>query len=65
MVFESHSSDEYLNWQLQHNGEYLGPIIAGIYTKIKNGEFEVASDFERIVGRKHKTTDEIFRELSK
>ncbi len=65
LVFKSLSKEEYLKWQLQHNGEYLGPIIAGIYSKIKNGEFEVTSDFEKIVGRKHKTTDELFKEYSK
>ncbi len=65
LVFESLGAEEYLKWQLQHNGEYLGPIIAGIYTKIKNSEFEVTSNFENIVGRKHKTTKEIFEEYSK
>ncbi len=65
LVFESVSTEEYMDWQLQHNGEYLGPIIAGIYTKIKNNEFEVLSDFEKVIGRKHKTIAEIFEEFSK
>jgi NAD(P)H dehydrogenase (quinone) len=65
LVFESVSTEEYMDWQLQHNGEYLGPIIAGIYTKIKNNEFEVPSDFEKVIGRKHKTIAEIFEEYTK
>jgi NAD(P)H dehydrogenase (quinone) len=62
LVFESQSTEEYLAWQQKHNGEFLGSVIAGIYTKIRNGEFELPSDFEQIVGRKHKTIAQIIQE---
>jgi len=62
LIFKSQSTEEYLAWQQKHNGEFLGSIIAGIYTKIRNGEFELSSDFEQIVGRKHKTIAQIIQE---
>ena len=65
LVFESMSIADYLTWQQKHNGEFLGAVIAGIYTKIRNNEFEHISDFKTIVGREHKTTSEIFFELSR
>jgi len=61
LTYKSISHEAYLNWQIKHNGEFLGPIIAGIYQKIKNGEFEIESDFEKIVGRKHKSIPEIIK----
>jgi len=62
LIYESVNPDEYLAWQKIHNGNFLGSIIAGIYTKIRNGEFNVESDFEKIVGRKHKAINEILSE---
>lgn len=65
LIYESMSPEDYLILQQKHNGDFLGSVIAGIYQKIRNNEFELESDFEKILGRKHKTMDEIFRELSK
>lgn len=65
LVYESMTNKDYLSWQQKHNGDFLGSIIAGIYQKIRNNEFEIDSDFEKIVGRKHKTMDEILKEYSK
>jgi len=63
LVYESQTIEEYLAWQKMHNGEFLGPVIAGIYSKIRNGEFNLASDYEKVVGRKHKLISEIFKDL--
>jgi len=65
LTYKSLTQEEYLIWQQKHNGEFLGSIIAGIYQKIRNGEFEIESDFENITGRKHKTIAEIFSEFKK
>jgi NAD(P)H dehydrogenase (quinone) len=65
LVFESLSTEDYLKWQQKHNGEFLGSIIAGIYQKIRNDEFNLESDFEKVTGRKHKSTSEIFMEYTK
>lgn len=63
LVYESLSIENYLKWQQKHNGEFLGSVIAGIYTKIKNREFNLESDYVKVVGRKHKTMAEIFKEF--
>lgn len=63
LVFESQTPEEYQIWQKELNGEIYGAIIAGIYHKIRNDEFEFESDFEKIVGRKHKTIAEIFNDF--
>jgi len=62
LVFESLTPEEYLAWQQKHNGEFLGSIIAGIYKKIRNNEFNMESDFEKVTGRKHKSLELILRE---
>ncbi|MFC2103912.1 NAD(P)H-binding protein [Bacteroidota bacterium] len=62
LVYESLTPEEYLVWQQKHNGDFLGPVIAGIYQKIRNSEFELKSDFKKVVGRNHKSTAEIFRD---
>lgn len=63
LVYETMSVDAYLKFQQKINGEFLGSIIAGIYTKIRNGEFEIESDFEVAAGRKHISWDEYFEQL--
>jgi NAD(P)H dehydrogenase (quinone) len=63
LVFENVSPEKYLEMQKEMNGEFLGPIIAGIYTKINNGEFEMESDYFNAAGREHVRWDEFFEEL--
>ena len=65
-----------LNWSIGRNGlfiepdvEYIedykkdGTVIAGIYTKIRNGGFNIVSDFEKASGRKHSSLDIYFESL--
>ena len=35
-------------------GEFLGTVVAGIYSSMRNGAYEVASDFDKAAGRSHK-----------
>jgi NAD(P)H dehydrogenase (quinone) len=60
LAFRDMPVDSYLNFQEETNGPFLGPIIAGIYTKIRNGEFNVESHYEEACGRKHIGWDEYF-----
>ncbi len=64
LVYESQSPHDYMAWQIKNNGDFLGSVIAGIYIKIRNNEFNVDSDFEHITKRKHKSIAEIFTEYS-
>ena len=63
LIFENMTPDAYLELQRKINGEFLGPIIAGIYTKIRNGEFHLKSDYEKATGRKHISWREYFRNI--
>jgi len=60
LIYEEVTHEEYLTFQQKVNGEFLGMVIAGIYAKIKNGEFNIKSDFEVAAGRKHISWDEYF-----
>lgn len=63
LVYEEMSPEAYLALQKEINGEFLGTIIAGIYTKIRNGEFDVPSQFPPAAGRAHQTWEEYFNSL--
>lgn len=63
LEFKNMEVDEYLKFQQKVNGEFMGSVIAGIYTKIRNGEFEIESDFEAAAGRKHIVWDKFFNNI--
>jgi len=63
LYFEDMSPADYLNLQLKNNGEFLGPIIAGIYAKIRQGEFEMKSDYMQAAGRPHISWEAYFASL--
>ena len=63
LVYEAMSPEAYLSLQEKTNGEFLGKIIAGIYTKIRNGEFHIHSNFEAAAGRKHLEWTDYFNAL--
>lgn len=65
LVYEEMSVLAYLEMQQKMNGEFLGTVIAGIYTKIRNGEFNIPSDFEAAAGRKHVSWEAYFSGLIK
>ena len=57
------SPESYLKFQKELNGEFLGTVIAGIYTKIRNGEFQIDSDYAEAAGREHISWQEYFSSL--
>ncbi len=63
LVYKDMSPEAYLAFQKEHNGNYLGSIIAGIYTKIRRGEFALPSDYTRAAGREHLNWDAYFSSL--
>lgn len=65
LKYEEISTDAYLALQKNANGDFLGSIITGIYTKIRNGEFNVKSTFEEAAGRQHIGWDDYFEKISK
>lgn len=61
LIYKEMDPEEYLVYQKEVNGEFLGTVIAGIYSKIRDGEFNVESDFEEAAGRKHIGWEEYFK----
>ena len=64
LKYEAMTPEAYLQFQKETNGEFLGTVIAGIYTKIKNGEFDVLSDYSEAAGREHIGWDNYFNDLN-
>ncbi|HPE56589.1 MAG TPA: NAD(P)H-binding protein [Bacteroidales bacterium] len=65
LKYEEMTPKAYLDLQRSMNGEFLGTIIAGIYTKIKNGEFHVKSNFENAAGREHVSWEDYFEKIGR
>lgn len=63
LVYESISVEEYLRQRQAELGEFLGTIVAGIYSGIRAGNFDENSDFKLAAGREHVAWDDFFRSL--
>jgi len=57
--------EDYQKERISELGEFLGTIISGIYQGIRNGAFEVPSDYKKATGRDHLTWSEFFAGLRK
>lgn len=56
--FESMGIEEYRRDRIAAHGEVFGTIISGIYEGIRNGAFEIESDFRKVTGRDHMSVAE-------
>ena len=65
LYYEDMSPEAYLEMQVKVNGEMLGPIVAGIYRKVRIGELNVRSEFREVTGRDHISWEEYFAGLKK
>ena len=63
LLFESISVEEYTRQRQAELGDFMGTVIAGIYSGIRNGDFDVESDFKLAAGREHIDWDDYFRSL--
>jgi len=63
LMYRAMTPEAYLELQQKVNGEFLGMVIAGIYTKIRNDEFNIESDFEKAAGRQHISWEDYFKQL--
>jgi len=64
LVYEEMTKESYLEFHKKVNGDFLGTIIACIYTKIRDGEFNVQSDFMSAAGRAHISWEDYFDGLN-
>lgn len=63
LVYESISIEDYIVERKAALGDFLGTVIGGIYTGIRNGDTVFNSDYEKAAGRKHISWEEYFSEL--
>ncbi len=63
LPYVSVAPEVYLKQRQAALGEFMGMVIAGIYTGIQSGSFEVPSDYAKVMGREHFTLDEMIQEF--
>jgi len=63
LVYRPASVEEYTQERKNELGEFLGTIIGGIYEGIRDGAFNVESDFFNAAGRPHKSPPDMIQEL--
>lgn len=63
LVFNPISVDDYATERKQELGEFIGGVITGIYKGINDGVYNIASDYEKVTGRPHKSASKIIGEL--
>ncbi len=56
LIYTYVAFEEYKKERQAALGDFIGNVIAGIYEGISNGANDVASDYEKAAGRKHKST---------
>ncbi len=61
LVYNSVSVEEYAIERKAALGDFMGPIIAGIYEGIRSGANDVPSDFKTAAGRPHKSPIEMIK----
>lgn len=64
LVYDPIGVEEYKRQRTEELGEFLGPIIAGIYDCIRRGAFDIPSDYRQAAGRDHITWSEYFKRLA-
>ena len=65
LTYRAMSTEAYLADRTAELGDFIGPIIAGIYDGIRLGAYDNPSDFEAVTGRPHQSWDAYFAALSK
>ncbi|GAA3855258.1 hypothetical protein [Celeribacter arenosi] len=59
------TSAEFVEDRTAELGDFIGPIIGGIYDGIRKGSYDRAGDFEAVTGRPYQTWDSYFSSLAK
>lgn len=59
------SPEDYVADRTAELGDFIGPIIGGIYDGIRRGDYDRPGDFEAVTGRPHQSWDAYFALLAK
>ena len=63
LSYEALEERHYLVERKKELGEFMGTVIAGIYSGIRNGAFDLPSNFEEAAGRPHISWEDYFDQL--
>tara|TARA_R110001599_G_scaffold183562_1_gene376839 strand:+ start:2405 stop:3265 length:861 start_codon:yes stop_codon:yes gene_type:complete len=63
--YRAMSVQEYKQDRIDELGEFMGTVIAGIYTGIRNGAFDNPSDYAEAAGRPHQSWSDYFSRQKK
>lgn len=64
LTYRAMSSADFVADRTVELGEFIGPIIGGIYDGIRKGSYNRSSDFEAVTGRRHQTWADYFSSLA-
>ena len=64
LVYRAMSVEAYRQDRVDELGEFIGTVIAGIYTGIRDGAFNHASNYAEAAGRPHQSWDDYFAAIS-
>ncbi len=63
LTYRSMSAEDYVADRTAELGDFIGPIIGGIYDGIRRGAFDAPGDYEAATGRPHQSWEDYFASL--
>ncbi|WP_323766967.1 SDR family oxidoreductase [Marinovum sp.] len=63
LTYRAMSPEDFVADRTQELGDFIGPIIGGIYDGIRRGVYDRKGDFEAVTGRPHQSWDDYFASL--
>ena len=63
LPYRSMSAEDYVADRTAELGDFIGPIIGGIYDGIRRGAFDAPGDYETATGRPHQSWEDYFASL--
>ena len=63
LTYRGMSAEDYVADRTAELGDFIGPIIGGIYDGIRRGAFDAPGDYEAATGRPHQSWEDYFTSL--
>jgi NAD(P)H dehydrogenase (quinone) len=63
LTYRSMPAEDYVADRTAELGDFIGPIIGGIYDGIRRGAFDAPGDYETATGRPHQSWEDYFASL--
>ena len=63
LTYRSMPAEDYVADRTAELGDFIGPIIGGIYDGIRRGAFDASGDYEAATGRPHQSWEDYFTSL--